>query len=152
MNLWENPYPALCVMRSFVIAHRLGFAIGPSLIEYIVSHNSQVDIDESLDIQKRHYSYTFIDGARLHFLNGAIRDHYRTKRYEALYLPSTHTQQLDMGFDVRRNVQVVRASRRIRQTAPRRTFRQDKSRKFDPKTDEVAQPIRLFYLTLVTTL
>jgi len=54
LNRRENPFPALCVVRSLVFASSTGFAIGPALARYLTEHSALDDVD-LLEVQRKHY-------------------------------------------------------------------------------------------------
>lgn len=55
LNNEENPFPALCVVRSLVIATDLGFDIGPILAHYILRHMNAIPVSHLMDAQLHHY-------------------------------------------------------------------------------------------------
>ena len=57
INFEPNPYPALCVIRSLIMAEQLGFSIGRRLARYIIEqtgHASAFFID-LIEAQRSHY-------------------------------------------------------------------------------------------------
>jgi hypothetical protein len=66
INCAPNPYPALCVLRSLMIAARLNFAIGPNLVDYILSYSRELGVDALMHTQWEHYGQIFY---RVHDLN-----------------------------------------------------------------------------------
>lgn len=55
INLEENPFPVLCVVRSLVMATATEFSIGPRLARYLSQHGAGVSGAELEDIQRHHY-------------------------------------------------------------------------------------------------
>lgn len=55
INREENPFPALCVVRSIVMAYSTGFAIGPRLARYLTRTNASISDSELMDAQRNHY-------------------------------------------------------------------------------------------------
>jgi len=55
LNRESNPYPALCVVRSLVMATSTRFWIGPRLAEFLMRARDQVSDGELDDIQRHHY-------------------------------------------------------------------------------------------------
>jgi hypothetical protein len=51
INLEDNPSPGLCVVRSLGLADRLGFAIGPRLVEYLALRLGRLSVDELVALQ-----------------------------------------------------------------------------------------------------
>jgi hypothetical protein len=61
VNNEENPFPALCVVRSLVMAASIDFAIGPRLAAYIADHGSHMSLDELREVQQKHYGVIRFD-------------------------------------------------------------------------------------------
>jgi hypothetical protein len=55
INREDNPFPALCVVRSLVMALATGFAIGPRLARYLACERAMVTNAELEDVQRKHY-------------------------------------------------------------------------------------------------
>ena len=55
LNHEHNPFPALCVVRSLVLAKTTGFAIGPKLASYLFTHSTNVSDQELETVQCHHY-------------------------------------------------------------------------------------------------
>ena len=55
LNQELNPFPALCVVRSLVLAKTTGFAIGPKLASYLFAHSTSVSDGELETVQRHHY-------------------------------------------------------------------------------------------------
>jgi hypothetical protein len=55
INLEENPFPDLCIVRSLLTAARLGFDIGPKLAKYLVSRSEGMTVANLGEVQLRHY-------------------------------------------------------------------------------------------------
>jgi len=55
INREDNPFPSLCVVRAFVLAHSLDFDFGPRLTEYIVKNGLQLTSSDLKDVQRAHY-------------------------------------------------------------------------------------------------
>lgn len=65
INLEDNPFPQLCVVRAVVFANRLQFALGPRLIAYLSHHMSKYDNEELVDVQVRHYGRVILQRAQM---------------------------------------------------------------------------------------
>lgn len=65
INREENPFPALCVVRSLVFASNTGFWIGPQLARYLAVHRESVSDSELEDIQHQHYGSIRISRAEM---------------------------------------------------------------------------------------
>ena len=61
LNVEENPFPALCLARSFVFANSTGFVIGPRLQVYLRKHRDAVSRRDFLDAQASHYGRIRVD-------------------------------------------------------------------------------------------
>jgi len=55
INREDNPFPSLCVVRAFVLAHSLDFDFGPRLTEYIVKNGLHLTSSDLKDVQCSHY-------------------------------------------------------------------------------------------------
>lgn len=55
LNLEANPFPALCVVRSVVMAMSTGFFVGPKLSDYLCRHANKVSDKELDEVQCHHY-------------------------------------------------------------------------------------------------
>jgi hypothetical protein len=65
VNRAENPFPALCVVRSLLLVNELGFAIGPRLARYIADHGPSISETELETVQRRHYGTVRVPGELL---------------------------------------------------------------------------------------
>jgi hypothetical protein len=66
VNRIENPFPDLCVVRSLVMTHDLGFRIGTRLARYIADHGPTIPQDDLERIQEKHYGNVRVPGTQLH--------------------------------------------------------------------------------------
>ncbi len=55
INREENPFPALCVVRSLVFASSTRFWLGPRLAHYLAVHRESVSNTELEEVQHQHY-------------------------------------------------------------------------------------------------
>lgn len=65
INRAENPFPELCVVRSLLMAHDLGFRVGRELARFIDRHGSTMDLAAFDHVQTKHYGHTRIPSATL---------------------------------------------------------------------------------------
>ena len=79
LNRESNPYPALCVVRSLVMACSTRFFIGSRLCEYLVTARDLVSDKELDDIQLHHY--------------GARRMHVEDMRRQLNYIAKSHAER-----------------------------------------------------------
>ncbi len=58
VNLEANPYPDLCVIRTFLISSSMGFDLAPRLALYVARHAGHVDSERLDRIQIAHYGFS----------------------------------------------------------------------------------------------
>ena len=100
INLRENPYPGLCVVRSLLTAERLDFAIGITLADYILEEFGNTDIEQFLSVQKSHYGCHMVGKHQLlHWIHD-IRDQRKTQPASNIRLSHRLPDQLDLSDDI----------------------------------------------------
>lgn len=57
VNLRENPYPSLCVIRSLITAWKLDFGVGENLKEYVRQFGASLTLPDIDRIQNEHYGH-----------------------------------------------------------------------------------------------
>jgi hypothetical protein len=62
INREENPYPELCVVRSLVMSHDTGFALGGRLARYVVNHGQRLSATLLEEVQQKHYGTLRVAG------------------------------------------------------------------------------------------
>ncbi|HVS38305.1 MAG TPA: hypothetical protein VMS17_22295 [Gemmataceae bacterium] len=62
VNRVENPFPELCVIRSLVMTHDMGYSLGPRLARYIADYGPTIPYEDLERIQKKHYGHIRIPG------------------------------------------------------------------------------------------
>ena len=92
INLEENPYPALCIVRSLMTTWRLNFAMGPLLTRYILHHRQSIEIEELLNVQRNHYGRIFLDADLLDKWFTTIGNQYRIDKQGSVHLPGQSNQ------------------------------------------------------------
>lgn len=92
INLEENPYPALCIVRSLLTTSRLNFAMGPLLTRYILHHRRNIEIEELLSVQRNHYGRIFMDADLLCKWFGAIANQHGVDKQGNARLPGASRQ------------------------------------------------------------
>lgn len=65
INREENPFPALCVVRSLVFAFNTEFSVGPRLARYLAAHRDSFSDSELESIQHHHYGSLRISSAEI---------------------------------------------------------------------------------------
>jgi len=67
INREENPFPALCVVRSLVLASHTRFRLGPRLTRYLVTQREVLSDSDLSDAQQRHYGSQRIETRTMRF-------------------------------------------------------------------------------------
>ncbi|MCJ7777731.1 MAG: hypothetical protein MUP16_05400 [Sedimentisphaerales bacterium] len=92
INFEENPYPAICIVKSLVIADRYKFALGPKLAKYIEYHAGQIEMEELLEIYKVRYGAMRLFTDKLSFYLKAIKEHLRLSSERPMRLHSAQSR------------------------------------------------------------
>jgi hypothetical protein len=87
LNLADNPYPALCVVRALVAARRLHFRIGPKLARYIADTSEAIPPDDLRKAQLRHYRRLLFSTTELQSLIRLIKDGIKSDASRPVPLP-----------------------------------------------------------------
>jgi len=61
LNFEHNPYPKLNAVRTLLTASRLGFAIGPRLVRFLSDQVRRSEMEELVEVQRRHYGRVLLD-------------------------------------------------------------------------------------------
>ncbi|RKH65082.1 hypothetical protein [Corallococcus aberystwythensis] len=93
INLEENPYAGLCVVRSLLTARKLHYALGPRLARYIAHHGSRIDTEELEAVQLSHYGRVHLDRDHLMRLTRIVSGKVGATRPRPIELP--HARQLE---------------------------------------------------------
>jgi len=99
VNFEPNPYPGLCIVRSLVMAARIGFMVGPELARYIAKNSQLFTIDDLLGIQIAHYGKIRCGGDDLEAWLSAIQNHVESTPKKSFSLPVSHAKQLELSND-----------------------------------------------------
>jgi hypothetical protein len=94
INLEDNPFPALCVVRALLTARRLQFSLGPRLVRFILHHAGQIPFEELEAVQCSHYGRVRIDRHELHILLALMREQASSMKVRPVALP--RERQLDL--------------------------------------------------------
>lgn len=78
INLEENPFPDLCVVRALITAQRLKFAVGPRLAKYVLHYAKRIPIEKLADTARRCYPQYECHELELHGWVKSIREQLRT--------------------------------------------------------------------------
>jgi hypothetical protein len=65
INRQENPFPALCIVRSLVLASSTNFHIGPRLALYLAERRNTVTASDLEAVQHQHYGSRRISGLEM---------------------------------------------------------------------------------------
>jgi hypothetical protein len=96
LNFPQNPFPALCVVRSLVMARKLGFGIGPRLANYIRVHSRDLTMEDLVVAQSQHYGRVLLTEASLERCFRAV-DEPLSADEAPLTLPSLEPLQLELA-------------------------------------------------------
>lgn len=99
INLEDNLFPALCVVRSLITAARLNFRLSPRLAGYISFHAKHQSTDALLAAQRSHYGAIKADGEELDQWIRNVDDQLRTSRRTPVTLPIRRGRQLELWHD-----------------------------------------------------
>jgi hypothetical protein len=95
INLEENPYPDLCIVRSLLVASKIDFAIGPRLAGYIAFHSKKFDVDALVHAQAAHYGVVRRDADDLYRWLKAIWLHQKRGSRSPVKLEPAAWRQMD---------------------------------------------------------
>lgn len=95
INLEDNPFPALCMVRSLITARHLDYSIGPRLLHYLYYHGSRISLEEMEAVQRAHYGHVKLDQNDLRNLLGLVQEHALSSTKTPLRLPP-RTYQHDL--------------------------------------------------------
>jgi len=98
INSEPNPYPALCVLRSLMMAARLEFAIGPKLADYILTYSKELGLEALMQTQWEHYGRVVYQRHHLKLWLAAVAKQLATSNRRRVKLP-THNRQLAFFYD-----------------------------------------------------
>lgn len=99
INLEENPFPALCVVRSLITAARLQFSISSRLAKYIESAMQEIAIEELIEVQRHHYGSVKCSSEQLRMWQKAIHEQRCISKSSLVRLPGTEIRQLSLWDD-----------------------------------------------------
>ena len=105
LNLPDNPYPELCVVRALFLALKLDFTLGPRLVEFIVDHADTLDPGTLESVQAKHYGLVRETARVIDSWIQAIRRHRESGEGQPFDFPAIAGRQLhiwdDLSPDVR---------------------------------------------------
>lgn len=94
LNLEDNPFPSLCVVRALVMASKLDLWIGPKLTNYLIRHSEVVKDEELASIQQKHYGSIRVRPEEARSWMSSIRTHAALSQGERVRLPISRQQSL----------------------------------------------------------
>lgn len=103
VNCEINPFPALCVVRSFITIGQLNFSVGPKLACFLAENTTRFSVDELEDIQLSHYGRVRRSGRALHELAAAISEQLASNS-DLVMLPGSKRSQTNLWASQSRHV------------------------------------------------
>ncbi len=94
INREDNPFPALCVVRSLVMAWSTGFCMGPRLAHYLMLHGPAISDAELEDTQLRHYGRMCCDINTMRRWLDHVANHHARNSRSAVALPIPRQMKL----------------------------------------------------------
>lgn len=76
INLEQNPFPALCVVRAFRLASSFRFYFSPRLVEYLAKNFQTLSNEELTNVQESHYGTVHFSPPRLMQLRQSTISHW----------------------------------------------------------------------------
>jgi hypothetical protein len=98
INLEENPFPALCVVRSLITAAKMEFRIGPKLSRYVDDYFARHDLEELVRAQEAHYGRVYCSISRLRSWAEIVASNRRVSRSTPVALPDFADESLPFRF------------------------------------------------------
>jgi hypothetical protein len=96
INFEPNPFPGLCVVRSLIMAARLGFRIGSRLASYISNRSTGMQIENLEALQLSHYGGLRCRPETLKEWLTRISQHVQENPKQPYALPVPREQQLHL--------------------------------------------------------
>lgn len=94
INLEDNPYPQLNIVRALMFAGDLDFYIGPKLIRYILENSNCITDEDLEDIQIKHYGYIRLSGSVMQSLIQFIRNSATANNANVIKLPQSKQAEI----------------------------------------------------------
>jgi len=92
INLEENPFPELCVVRTLIMASKLECGLTKRLARYVLHHTTKMPLEQLEKVQLSHYGVVKYSVDTLHFWAKAIGNQIGTA--SAIKIPSRRPLQL----------------------------------------------------------
>lgn len=96
INLERNPFPALCVVRSFVTAVRLEFQLSGRLSRYLVEVSEDCGLQALVEAGRSHYGYDVVTRRELEFWLHSVERQLREDPDGVASLPVSSERQLQL--------------------------------------------------------
>lgn len=97
INFEENPYPAVCIVKSLASALRLRFRLSRRLAEYVVKHSERIDAEELADIYRKRYQSSMLSAEKFNFYVHTIKKELRVGNDGPIGL-SLQNDKCEKGF------------------------------------------------------
>jgi hypothetical protein len=94
INLEDNPFPDLCVVRSLITAVRLRFSIGRRLAKFVLYHVGRIPLEELTKTARHHYAHYLWQESDLHSWIKAIKEQFRVSSLRPIDLSMLRPRQL----------------------------------------------------------
>ncbi|MGC4033120.1 MAG: hypothetical protein QM754_15565 [Tepidisphaeraceae bacterium] len=75
LNLAENPYPELCIVRAFALARKLDFALDVHLVRHLAEWAKRISVPKIEKAMLSHYGKASFDRSELKLLVMQLREH-----------------------------------------------------------------------------
>jgi hypothetical protein len=98
INFEDNPFPALCVVRTLTTAAGLQFSMGPRLSRYLVHYGRLFSGEELAQIQMNHYGWCRFTASQFEIWLNTIKKQYQAGMADlsGVRLPLSRGQQLKL--------------------------------------------------------
>lgn len=77
INLSQNPFPSLCIVRAFRLASSFSFQFAPRLVKYLVETMEAVSDAELSDVQRAHYGMEHLPPSRISKVRRCTMKHWQ---------------------------------------------------------------------------
>lgn len=101
VNLPQNPFPELCVLRALLTAIKFNLAMTAELGDYIINHGSSISARDFTELQLSHYGSVRFDGNKVRSWIESIFEKRTVKKQLLIPPPILRPEQLKL-FDCAR--------------------------------------------------
>ncbi|HEV8607098.1 MAG TPA: hypothetical protein VGQ99_17290 [Tepidisphaeraceae bacterium] len=96
INLVENPYPKLCVIRSLITAAKMSFTIGPRLAAYLLRTGAEITQEQLQTLQLSHYDLVRIHWEEFGHWLSVLSEGVRADPQAPTSLPVDHHRRVEL--------------------------------------------------------